>query len=128
MLTTISVVLQLCCLPVRCPMGRTGEKVERLITDYFPWGPEGAPVAVEGRRGRVFAWLRDQTAPFRATATTLMARIVPILDDLREGLMEPERARFFARVDTSHVVKSPESILEKMARRWTRPEDQPPPI
>ncbi|WP_205519590.1 hypothetical protein [Pyxidicoccus caerfyrddinensis] len=70
-------------------------------------------------------WLVRETGIYRNIATSLLARIEPLLTALRASLPEGERERLFARVDASHIVKSPDSILEKMARSWSGPETPP---
>lgn len=103
------------------------EAVRRLVDDHFPWRDEvPRPPRWEDRLAYVHNWLVRETRIYRNIATSLLARIEPLLDSLRASLPEGERDRLFARVDASHIAKSPDSILEKMARLWTGPEAPPP--
>ena len=98
--------------------------IDTLIRDYYRWG-EGGFLAIEQRsqdikvnRRSVSLWIERETRPFRATALSLIAMINPILKDLENGLSPKEKRRFFARIDHLSLVKSPDSILEKMVREW----------
>jgi ppGpp synthetase/RelA/SpoT-type nucleotidyltranferase len=102
------------------------EKVQRLVDSHFPW-EEAAPEHWEGRLAHVRRWLEQETALYRAIATALIARIDPILASLQQQLPLHERSRLLYRLDDRHVLKTPDSILEKMARRWEEP-SRPPPI
>jgi ppGpp synthetase/RelA/SpoT-type nucleotidyltranferase len=73
-------------------------------------------------------WLEQETAIYRVIATGLIARVEPILTHLRQALPSNEQDRFFCRIDESHIIKSPDSILEKMAREWQRDTARPPPV
>lgn len=102
------------------------QKVSRLVDEYFPWeGPP--PPRWEDRLEYVRRWLRQETTLYRAISTALISRIEPILSSLQRRLPANEQERFLYRIDDRHVLKTPDSILEKMARRW---EDlaHPPPI
>src|SRR5690606_11998182 len=59
---------------------------------------------------------------------SLIAVMGPILDDMRQALPPAGRHRFFYRIDDHHITKSPESILEKMARSWNWEKEEPPEI
>ncbi|MCP3105274.1 RelA/SpoT domain-containing protein [Myxococcus sp. K15C18031901] len=103
-------------------------RLRRLVDDHFPWSEEGTrPDSWDSRQRWVHRWLEARTAVYRTVATSLLARVEPLIASLEESLPTREQGRFFARVDASHVTKSPESILEKMLRRWKNP-DEPPPI
>ena len=103
------------------------EATRRLVNDHFPWGDEATrPQGWEERLAHVHRWLAGETGIYRNIATSLLARVEPLLDVLQASLPEGERGRLFARVDARHITKSPESILEKMARLWTGPEAPPP--
>ncbi|MFY0527095.1 RelA/SpoT domain-containing protein [Archangium gephyra] len=101
------------------------KKVTLLVDEHFPW--EGTvPHRWEERLAYVRRWLEQETAVYRAVATALIARIDPILSSLQQGLPPTERSRLLYRIDDRHVLKTPESILEKMARRWENPSHAPP--
>jgi ppGpp synthetase/RelA/SpoT-type nucleotidyltranferase len=102
------------------------EKVQALVNTHFSW-EEPAPEHWEGRLAHVRRWLEQETVIYRAVATALIARIDPILASLQQRLPEHERGRLLYRLDDRHVLKTPDSILEKMARRWEDP-SRPPPI
>jgi ppGpp synthetase/RelA/SpoT-type nucleotidyltranferase len=104
----------------------TKDKVNRLIDEQFPWDAGGRPHDPAERRERVTEWLRDRTSAFRAAATALVARVLPVLDELTTELGTAGRPRFFARIDAGYIVKEPDSILEKMAREWHRPGEMAP--
>lgn len=100
-------------------------KVQGLVTQHFPW--DGAPPeGWEAQLAHVRRWLAQETAIYRAVATALIARVDPILADLQQQLPAHERGRLFYRFDDHHVLKTPESILEKMARRWEDTRRSPP--
>jgi ppGpp synthetase/RelA/SpoT-type nucleotidyltranferase len=101
-------------------------RVRRLVDDYFDW--QGArPESQEERLGYVQRWLEQQTAIYRMVTTALIARIEPLLASLYQELPSAERGRLLYRIDDGHVLKTPESILEKMSRKWKNT-DRPPPI
>ncbi|WP_371746113.1 hypothetical protein [Myxococcus sp. CA040A] len=103
------------------------EARRRLVDDHFPWDEvSGRPEAWEERLPEVYRWLENHTSLYRLIATGLLARIEPILEQLQAEVLEVERDRLFVKVDASHITKAPESILEKMARRWPGPEQTPP--
>jgi ppGpp synthetase/RelA/SpoT-type nucleotidyltranferase len=100
-------------------------RIRRLVEEHFPW--EGTrPGGWEERLAAVRRWLEQETAIYRAVATALIARIEPILSSLQQALPPHERSRFLYRIDDHHVLKTPDSILEKMARRWTDCREPPP--
>jgi ppGpp synthetase/RelA/SpoT-type nucleotidyltranferase len=51
-------------------------------------------------------------------ALVLIARIKPILLEIEERVVVSEGQRLVARVDPSHLLKSPASVLDKMTRNW----------
>jgi ppGpp synthetase/RelA/SpoT-type nucleotidyltranferase len=106
----------------------TREKTVHLIDEQFPWDDGGRPEDPPARRRHVLGWLRERTTIFRLAATTLMARVLPVLDELERQLVPADRRRFFAKIDAGNIVKSPESILEKMAREWHRPTEMAPKV
>jgi len=55
---------------------------------------------------------------FENTALALHARIQSVIDEVEEALPPSEKHRLFYRSDLGHLVKSPESILDKMVRDW----------
>ncbi|MCP3136226.1 RelA/SpoT domain-containing protein [Pyxidicoccus xibeiensis] len=101
------------------------EKVQGLVTHHFPWdGPK--PAAWEAQLAHVRRWLTQETVIYRAVATALIARMDPILANLQQQLPPHEQGRLFYRLDDRHVLKTPDSILEKMARRWVDTRHPPP--
>jgi ppGpp synthetase/RelA/SpoT-type nucleotidyltranferase len=71
-------------------------------------------------------WLEQETAIYQAVATALIARMDPILAELQQQLPVHERGRLLYRFDDRHVLKTPDRVLEKMARRWDDLRRQPP--
>ncbi|WP_342376843.1 RelA/SpoT domain-containing protein [Myxococcus stipitatus] len=103
------------------------EARRRLVDDHFPWDEVGTrPEMWEDRLSEVYRWLEQHSALYRLIATGLLARVEPILDQLQAAVLEVEPDRLFVKVDASHITKSPESILEKMARKWPGLEQAPP--
>jgi ppGpp synthetase/RelA/SpoT-type nucleotidyltranferase len=102
------------------------ERIRRLVDEHFPWG-EARPESWEQRLTHVKGWVAQQTLPYGVVATVLIARIEGLLAGLQEQLPAHERGRFLYRIDERHVRKSPDSVLEKMARKW-KDTQQPPPI
>jgi ppGpp synthetase/RelA/SpoT-type nucleotidyltranferase len=100
------------------------EKVQRLIGEHFPWD-RPRPVQWEAQLAHVRRWLEQETALYRAVTTALIARIDPILAGLQQQLPPHEQGRLVYRLDDRHVLKTPDSILEKMARRWEDPRRPP---
>ncbi len=100
-------------------------RIHRLIDEHFPWAG-GRPERREERYSQVHRWLEQQTVIYRVVATALIARVEPILASLQQELPETAQERFLYRIDDRHVVKSPASILEKMARRWEDVSGPPP--
>lgn len=100
-------------------------KIGLLIGEHFRDGRLSLPSGADEQRREVIGWLSQKTLRFRAAALALLARVRPILEGLRGDLFDYERERFFFRIDSRHIVKSPEGILEKMARKWGA-ESNPP--
>ncbi|MBI4700695.1 MAG: hypothetical protein HY744_05950 [Deltaproteobacteria bacterium] len=101
-----------------------GQKVARLIGEFFPWGerdypPRPGPATPELLAGAVRRWLEEQTRLFRHAALALLARVEPVLREAEQALPADERPRLFARIDLSALVKSPDGILDKMVRDWS---------
>jgi hypothetical protein len=101
------------------------ERVRYLVDQHFPWSG-AVPRRGEERLGHVHRWLERETAVYRSVAQRLIRRMEPILSSLRCQLAPHERKRFLYRIDDSHVIKTPEAILEKMARLWVDPTHAPP--
>ncbi|HEV2854339.1 MAG TPA: hypothetical protein VHC97_16215 [Thermoanaerobaculia bacterium] len=98
------------------------EKIDRLILDYFPWGeedflPHPRPEDDEERSLRVRFWIEEKTRELRNAALALVAKVKPVLQEI-EAQTPEDRPRLLARIDSSNLVKSPGSILEKMVRDW----------
>lgn len=115
---------------MKARFSREGEltaRIDALVERHFPW--EGTRYRTrEGKGAAVHAWLRQQTLPYQAVATGLIARVVPILAAVQQRLPAAGQSRFLYRIDSSHIVKGPESILEKMARLWLQLGGEGPPI
>jgi ppGpp synthetase/RelA/SpoT-type nucleotidyltranferase len=99
------------------------QKVDKLIERFFPWDQEGfAPRPLASNpdvlRRRVEGWLQEQTLDFGAVGLTLIARIQPVLREIEDRSAATEGVRLLARIDSSSLVKTPASILEKMVRDW----------
>jgi ppGpp synthetase/RelA/SpoT-type nucleotidyltranferase len=89
-----------------------------LVDHHFEFWRQGRPRRLEERLAEVLAWLEEQTRPYEAVGLALIAQLGPLLTEIQQGLPVHERRRFLYRVDADNVRKSPESILEKMAREW----------
>jgi ppGpp synthetase/RelA/SpoT-type nucleotidyltranferase len=65
-------------------------------------------------------WIKNELGgtSLESTALALHARIQEIVDDLQLELPPAESARFFYRSDLTSLMKSPESVLDKIARTW----------
>ena len=116
------------------PMNWSAEKkIEHLIGQYFRWGESGYPDRPEGQssvdiRRRVEAWVTQKVKSLglEPTAVALCSRILSVIEDVASILPPDEQPRHFSRPDFSHLVKSPASILDKMARDWD-PDKSPAP-
>lgn len=101
------------------------EKVRLLVERHFPW-TDPRPEQWAEQLAWARRWLDQELAPYRAVATALIARMDPLLAALQQELPPTERDRFLYRIDDRHVLKTPDSILEKMARRWKDTSRAPP--
>lgn len=90
--------------------------VEKLVEDCFEDWPPVKPQTFESRLSYVREWLREKVRPHEHAALALMARVDAILRETQAALPMRERERFFHRIDDQHLVKSPDSILDKMLR------------
>lgn len=93
---------------------------QRLVDEHFDHWRQGRPRRWEARLKEVLGWLDAQTQPYEQVGLALIAQIRPLLVEIQQGLPAHERRRFLFRVDADNLRKSPESILEKMAREWER--------
>jgi ppGpp synthetase/RelA/SpoT-type nucleotidyltranferase len=91
---------------------------EKLVDEHFDHWRQGRPRRWQTRLEEVLGWLAEQTQPYEEVGLTLIAQIRPLLTEIQEGLPAHEQRRFLFRVDADNLSKSPESILEKMAREW----------
>ena len=97
--------------------------IDQIIDGYYPWGEPGfldgppPPTATE-RRSLIGRWLQSESIRWKATALALIARFRAILAEIEERAHRRHMVRLVARIDASALVKSPASILEKMAREW----------
>jgi ppGpp synthetase/RelA/SpoT-type nucleotidyltranferase len=89
-----------------------------LVDQHFEHWSQSRPRNREERLAEVLAWLEEQTRPYEAVGLALIAQLGPLLAEIQQGLPVHERRRFLYRVDADNLRKSPESILEKMAREW----------
>jgi ppGpp synthetase/RelA/SpoT-type nucleotidyltranferase len=103
----------------------TDGKIEALIKEHFPWGQDGYPArpehpTPEALKETAREWIRERvrSTGIENVALALQARIETVLTELERQLPEIERPRLFYRWDPSHNLKSPESILDKIARDW----------
>jgi ppGpp synthetase/RelA/SpoT-type nucleotidyltranferase len=100
-------------------------KIELLIQTHFPWGQPGFPqrptnTPPMGLASAASNWIIGRLVERGCdnTALALHARLQAVLDELVGALPTDERSRLFYRTDFSSLVKSPESILDKMVRDW----------
>jgi len=93
-----------------------GARIQMLVDEYFSRWQGPRPATPELRRRFVEQWLERECLPHRYVATALIARVAPLLVDAFSAT-----ERFVYRLDVSHIIKSPASILEKMARSWEGP-------
>jgi ppGpp synthetase/RelA/SpoT-type nucleotidyltranferase len=100
-------------------------KIECLVRYHFPWGQNGCPVmpldsSPTSLLNSAKAWIdgRLRELGFGAAATTLHARIQKVLDDVQTALPRREESRLFSRPDLTHLVKSADSVMDKMVRDW----------
>ena len=100
---------------------------ERLLDQHFEYWTQGRLKSRTARLVEVLAWLDEQTRPYEAVGIALIAQIGPLLAEIQQGLPVHERRRFLYRVDADNLRKSPESILEKMAREWHEAGPKVPP-
>lgn len=107
------------------------EKIQRLIDEYYPWGQSGYLPAQPSsdslvRESTVGTWLEEQTRDFRTVGLSLIARILPVLREIEDRSSAVEGVRLLARIDSSALVKSPASVLERMVRDWDPDGSEPP--
>lgn len=101
------------------------DKIHCLVHRYFPWGQPGYPVQPQDPspgdlEGLVGTWVQSRigSLKFDTTALALHARIQAVIDEVEGALPFGDRPRHFYRSDLGHLVKSPDSILDKMVRDW----------
>jgi ppGpp synthetase/RelA/SpoT-type nucleotidyltranferase len=97
----------------------------QLLREHFPWGQDGCPPRPADDDEAIvaesaLAWIQNQVdmSGLENAALALHARVQGVLEELRGNLPATEGSRFFYRSDLSHLMKSPESILDRMARDW----------
>jgi len=107
-------------------------KLELLIRNHFPWGQTGfaarpADASPGALAASVHDWMSRQLADlgFENTALALHARIQSVIDEVEQALPPSEKHRLFYRSDLGHLVKSSESILDKMVRDWNPENGRP---
>ncbi|MGO9271081.1 MAG: hypothetical protein ACLQOO_12630 [Terriglobia bacterium] len=113
---------------------RSATKIMQLLREHFPWGEGDCParpanddpIVVEKSATN---WIKNQmnSTSLESTALALHARIQDVVDDILDGL-PAERSRFFYRSDLTHLMKSPESILDKIVRSWEQDKDKAPKV
>lgn len=112
------------------PFFMTGELApftRRLLDEHFESWRNGKPKGREERLAEVLAWLDEQTRAYEAVGLALIAQMGPLLSEIQQSLPVHERRRFLYRIDAGNLRKSPESILEKMAREWHEARSEAPP-
>jgi ppGpp synthetase/RelA/SpoT-type nucleotidyltranferase len=97
------------------------DRVDAFIESRFPWGKKGFPPAPpeassQVRRQSVENWIGQVTRAHGSVALGLAATIGSLLDEVRRSILQDEGERFIYRVDSTHLVKSPAGILDKMVR------------
>jgi ppGpp synthetase/RelA/SpoT-type nucleotidyltranferase len=98
-----------------------------LVDQHFKHWRSGRPKSREERFAEVRDWLDEQTRPYEAVGLALIAQLGPLLTEIQQSLPVQERRRFLYRMDADNLRKSPESILEKMAREWHEAGSPAPP-
>jgi hypothetical protein len=99
----------------------------RLLDQHFEYWPQSKPRSREERLAEVLAWIEEQTRPYEAVGLALIAQLGPLLAEIQQEFPVHEQRRFVYRVDAANLRKSPESILEKMAREWHEAGTEAPP-
>ena len=110
-------------------------KIMQLLTQHFPWGRDDCPArpanddpsAIEKS---ATGWIKSRVSStgLESTALALHARIQGVVDEMQIQLHPTESSRFFDRSDFANLMKSPESILDKMARKWEPDKGEAPKI
>ncbi|ADO75928.1 hypothetical protein [Stigmatella aurantiaca] len=98
-----------------------------LVDQHFTHWRAGRPRRWEERLEEVRHWLDEQTRPYEAVGLALIAQMGPLLTEIQQSLPVHERRRFLYRMDADNLRKSPEGILEKMAREWNEAGGTAPP-
>jgi ppGpp synthetase/RelA/SpoT-type nucleotidyltranferase len=92
----------------------SGKKIDRLIREHPPdqtsWS--GAADAKTWIVGRL-----DESAVGNV-ALAVHARVQAVVEEAEKDVVALEGPRLFYRSDLSHLVKTPNSILDKMTRDW----------
>jgi ppGpp synthetase/RelA/SpoT-type nucleotidyltranferase len=101
--------------------------VRKLIDQHFTSWRQGRPRSWRERHQEALTWLEEQTRPYEAVGLALIAQMGPLLAEIQQEFPAHERRRFLYRVDSENLRKSPESILEKMAREWRDADSEAPP-
>ena len=100
-------------------MRRHSEKVRALI-ERFPWGTLDFPKRKKGHETDLLhIWITESILrDANVTGLVLTNQIDPIVRAVQQTVCSGKPQRFVAKIDASHLTKSPASILEKMAREW----------
>jgi ppGpp synthetase/RelA/SpoT-type nucleotidyltranferase len=114
---------------------KTVTKIVQLITQHFPWGENDCPARpatddINAIEESATSWIKNKVSstPLESAALALHARIQDVTEEMQVQLHPTEGSRFFYRSDLTHLMKSPESILDKMAREWEPDKDLAPKI
>jgi ppGpp synthetase/RelA/SpoT-type nucleotidyltranferase len=110
-------------------------KIVQLIRQHFPWGEGDCPARPTNDDPSVVeksatGWIKNRvnSTSLESTALALHARIQDVIEEMPNRLPPTERSRFFYRPDLTHLMKSPESILDKIARSWEQDKDKAPTV
>lgn len=109
-------------------MTQSDRELERdafILKHFRDWPGGSTPVDGPGRLRCVRVWLHESVAPFRAAALALIASVRGVLDEVEQRISPVALTRLFYRIDTEHVCKEPESILEKMIRKGVGSDGEP---
>lgn len=114
---------------------KAATKIVQLIRQHFPWGQGDCPArpAVDDPNGlekSATGWIKNRVTRtgLESAALALHARIQDVLEEIQVQLHASERSRFFYRSDLTHLMKSPESILERIAREWEPDKGEAPKV
>lgn len=103
------------------------QKIKQLIEEVFDkWEGGAKPNTEQERREYVLNWLEVAIETHKTSTLLLTSKFQAVLEEIETNLPDIEKPRFYAKLDKDHLTKTPEGILEKMAREW--PEGSHPKI